>query len=130
MLDRFAAARLKIERAEKHIADLGAIVTALPDAYASTVEPNEKLGQTIKYIAPDSPKIAADMALIIGDALHNLRTAIDYAYLGAVQKRACSAFDSWTTLPVGETRKDVESRLKERKIDVLSLNSLTELSPT
>jgi len=69
---------------------------------------------------PDVPGIAADMALIIGDALHNLRTAIDYAYLGAVQKHAFPAFDSYTKFPAGETREDVESRLKGRKIDVLS----------
>jgi len=119
-MDRFAAARLKVERANKHIADLGAIVSAMPDAYVSTIEINEKLGQTIKYTPPDVKKIAADMSVIIGDALHNLRTAIDYAYLGAVEKHAASQFDSYTKFPAGKTREEVESRLKGRKIDVLS----------
>ena len=118
-MDRFAAARLKVERANKHIADLSKIVSALPDAYVSTIETNERLGQTIKYTPPDVTRIAAEMAVIIGDALHNLRTAIEYSYLGAVQRHAPSEFDSYTKFPTGETREDVESRLKGRRIDVL-----------
>jgi len=120
MLDRFVAAKLKIERANKHIGDRGAIVSALPDAYVSSIEINERLGQTIKYTPPDVTKIAADMAVIIGDALHNLRTAIDYAYVGAIQKHAPSVLDTYTKFPTGETREEVENRLKGRKIDVLS----------
>ncbi len=119
MLDRFAAARLKIERAEKHIADLGAIVAALPDAYTSTVESNEEGGETIKYVTPDVPKLTADMAVIIGDAIHNLRVAVEYSYLGAIERHAPSVLDKHTKFPVGKTRKDVEGALKSRKIDVL-----------
>src|ERR1700756_1655253 len=120
MIDRFAAARLKIERANKHIADLDRIVSALPDAYVSTIEPNEKLGQTVKYTPPDVTKIAAEMGVIIGDAIHNLRTAIDYAYVGVIQKHVPSTLDRYTTFPTGETREDVENRLKGRTIDVLN----------
>jgi hypothetical protein len=60
------------------------------------------------------------MAVIIGDAIHNLRTAIDYAYVGAIQKHVPCTLDSYTKFPTGETREDVENRLKGRKIDVLS----------
>src|SRR5260370_18807076 len=107
MIDRFAAARLKIERANKHIADLDRIVSALPDAYVSTIEPNEKLGQTVKYTPPDVTRMAAEMAVIIYDAIHNLRTAIDYAYVGAIQKHVPYTLDSYTKFPTGETREDV-----------------------
>jgi hypothetical protein len=120
MFDRFAAARLKIERAEKHIADLRAIVSALPDTYTSTVEPNEAGGETIKYLAPNVPKISGDMALLIGDAIHNLRVGIEYAYLGAVERHAPAALDCHTKFPARQTEKDVKDALKNRKIDVLS----------
>jgi hypothetical protein len=119
-MDRFAAARLKIERANKHIADLEAIVSRLPEAYIASVEPNEAGGETIKYSAPDVGEISGVMALIIGDAIHNLRVAIEYAYLGAVEIHAPSVLDKHTKFPVGKTRNDVESALKNRKIDVLS----------
>jgi hypothetical protein len=118
-MDRFAAARLKVERANKHIADLDAIISALPKAYISTVEPNEKGGETIKYVAPDVSKIADNMAVIIGDAIHNLRVAVEYSYLGAIEKHVPSILDKYTKFPVGKTRKDVESALKNRKIDIL-----------
>jgi hypothetical protein len=121
-MDRFAAAKFKIERAKKHIADLSAIVSTLPDAYVSTIEPNAKLGQTIKYTPPDVTQIAAEMAVIIGDALHNLRTAIEYSYLGAVQRHAPSVCDKYTKFPTGETRKNVEDALRNRKLDVLCPN--------
>ena len=120
MFDRFAAARLKIERAEKHIADLGYIVSALPDTYTSTVEPNEAGGETIKYFAPNVPKISADMALLIGDAIHNLRVGIEYAYLGAVERHAPSALDSHTKFPARKIEKDVKDALINRKIDILA----------
>jgi len=112
---------LKIERADKHIADLDKIISALPDNYVSTIERHENLGlQAVKYSPPDIPKISSVMALIIGDALHNLRTAIEYAYIGAVEKHAPSALDSYTKFPTGQTKEEVESRLRGRKIDTLS----------
>lgn len=121
MFDRFAAAGLKIERANKHITDLEAIVLALPDAYASTIESNVGGGQTVKYTAPlNLPQRAAQMALIIGDAIHNLRVSVEYAYLGAVERHAPSVLDSYTKFPTGQTRKNVEDALKNRKLDVLS----------
>jgi hypothetical protein len=121
MFDRFTAARLKLERAEKHVADLEAIICGLPDAYISTIERHEDLGlQAVKYSPPDLTKITADMAVIIGDAFHNLRTAIEYSYLGAVERHAPAALDTYTKFPTGETRKDVENRLKGRRIDLLS----------
>jgi|SRR5882762_2460699 len=118
MLNRFAAAQLKIERANKHIADLEAIIAPLPDAYTSVVETNAGGGESIKYLAPNIPKLAATIALLTGDAVHNLRVAIEYAYLGAVEKHAPSVLDRYTKFPTGQTRKEVEDALKNRKIDV------------
>lgn len=120
-MDRFVAARLKVERANKHIADLERIIAAMRDSYTSTIERYEPVrAQNIIYTFPDMPKLAPAMALIIGDALHNLRTAIDYAYVGAVERHALYALDKRTKLPVGETRKDVEGLLHGREIDVRS----------
>lgn len=119
-MDRFAAARLKVERANKHIADLERVIAAMRDSYTSTVERYEPIrAQNIVYAFPEMPKLAPAMALIIGDALHNLRTAIDYAYCGVIERHAPGTLDSYTKFPTGETREEVESRLRGRKIDVL-----------
>ena len=120
MIDRFSAARLKLKRADKHIADVQQIVLGLPDAYHSTAERDEESGlQIIRYFPPDTEMLASDLAVIIGDAIHNLRTAIEYGYLGVIERRATSAFDEHTKFPIGETREFVENALKGRKIDVL-----------
>lgn len=120
MIDRFDAARLKLKRANKHITDVQEIVLGLPNAYRSAVERDEETGfNVIRYYPPDTEKLASELALIIGDAIHNLRTAIEYAYLGVVEKCAPSVFDSSTKFPVRKTKKFVENALKGRKIDVL-----------
>jgi hypothetical protein len=96
------------------------LIAAMQDSYSSTVERYESIrAQNIIYTFADLPKLAPVMALIIGDALHNLRTAIDYAYCGAIERHASTALDSYTKFPTAETREEVESRLRGRKIDVL-----------
>ncbi len=60
-----------------------------------------------------------DRALSTSRLIHNLRVAIEYAYLGAVQRHAPSVLDRHTKFPTGETRKNVEDALTNRKIDVL-----------
>lgn len=119
-MNRFAAARLKLERANKHIADVDAIVSALPNAYVSTIEPNVHGGQSVKYVPPDIAGIGTAMALIIGDAIHNLRVAIEYAWLGAIQRHTPSVLKDQPPFPTGQVREDVEKRLTKRKINILS----------
>jgi hypothetical protein len=118
-MDRFLAARLKVEWAKKHILDVGKIVSALPDAYVSTIEPNVHGGQSVKYVRPDVGEIGVTMALTVGDAIHNLRVAMEYAYLGAIEKHIPTLLKRQPPFPTGETREKVEERLKKRKIDIL-----------
>src|SRR5258706_103699 len=105
-MDRFAAARFKIERANKHIADLSEIVSALPNRYLSTIERHESIrSQQITYFAPDAEKISTVMALLFGDAIHNLRVAVEYAWLGAVEKHVPKILKDQPPFPTGKTRK-------------------------
>lgn len=121
MTDRFEAARLKIERAKKHIADLNALVLALPDSFVSTIEIDEEHGaQIITYTPVDIEKVAPGMALIIGDAFHNLRVAMEYSYLGAVERLAPSVLDEHTKFPIYETKGALDAALQGRGIDKLS----------
>lgn len=133
-MDRFAAARLKIERANKHIADFEKLTVTLEDSYISTIERYEAIRcQVISYYPPDIPKFSETMALVLGDAIHNLRVAIDYAYLGAIERHIPSILKKQPPFPTGETREKVEERLKKRKIDILSRKLfdriLTDIKP-
>jgi len=120
-MDRAAAIELKIKRAHEHIADFQRAVEMLKNSYTSSLERYESIRcQVISYTLPDVQKLTDDMAVILADAIHNLRVAIEYAWIGAVQKFVPSQRDFYTKFPVGETRKNVEDRLKSREIDTLA----------
>jgi hypothetical protein len=115
---RFTSSRLKIERANKHIADIYAAVRTLPDRYTATVEVNPQTGnEVIKHDLSDGNTITTDLALMIGDAIHNLKCALDYAWIGTIERFVPSALDSSTKFPVRPTKDELESALRGRKID-------------
>jgi hypothetical protein len=119
--DHFAHSDLKLTRAKKHIADVDTIIRSLPDAYVVTIERDDKTRQqSLKYNLPNAENIALEIALVTGDAIHNLRTALDYAWVGTIGRLVPSALDSRTKFPVYATRKDLEGALRGRKIDVAS----------
>jgi hypothetical protein len=72
-------ARLKIERAKKHIADLDAQRVAFlgTDPYYGVPKFNAEANCT-EYILQSLPVIPDSIPLILGDAVHNLRSALDY----------------------------------------------------
>jgi hypothetical protein len=115
----FASSHLKIKRANKHISDLQSAIRSLPEAYAVTVERDEKTRrQSIKFGLPNAESTAIDLALTIGDAIHNLRTALEYAWIASIKRLVPSALDGHTKFPVRETKERLESALKGRKIDI------------
>src|ERR1700677_3025165 len=72
-------ARLKIERAKKHIAELDASrLTSLGSKdYFGIPKFNPSEDRTV-FILEDLPEIPESSGAILGDAAHNLRTALDY----------------------------------------------------
>ncbi len=122
MIDRLTAARRRVERANRHIAHLEKIVASLPDLDIATVERDVSSGyQIVKHSIPGAEKIAIEMALVLGDAIHNLRVGMEYAYLGAIERHAPSILDGNTKFPARyETRQDLESALRGRKVDILA----------
>ncbi len=79
----FEHARLKIERANQHIADFDAQAAAFfgSDAGAHTVivKDDPETGNQFVEITPVT-SLPDQFALILGDALHNLHAALDYAW--------------------------------------------------
>jgi hypothetical protein len=119
MPDHFASARLKIERAKKHIVDVDAIIRSLPAAYVSTIENDQKTGhRAIRYVLPNELNVSLELALIIGDAIHNLRTSLDYVWIATIKKFAPFALGKHTKFPVTKSREELEAKLKGIKIHV------------
>jgi hypothetical protein len=69
----------KIKRAKKHIADLDAAIKSFnnsnPHRIGTKDDPQTR--QKVFYLA-ETAEIPTDVALIAGDALHNLRSALDH----------------------------------------------------
>src|SRR5256885_2012251 len=91
-LDRLIS---KVERAKKHILDLEAEKDRFfqTKPYSFRFEINPQTGERDYYIANAKP-IPREFSLIIGDALNNLRSALDHTayHLVCVGERAVKSF--------------------------------------
>jgi hypothetical protein len=115
---RFVHSRRKVERAAEHIRDLNELLNTFikSDFYAVTVK--EYKGRNV--ICLDIDKTGLDKiraAIIVGDALHNLRSALDILYYQAFNGTTAKA-DKWTRFPIFEERdkliSGINGGLKEK----------------
>jgi hypothetical protein len=83
MADILKDSLLKVDRAKKHIDDIKAAVLRLEGSYASAVEYHSDNSVSLKYSSPEESRFLKEIALVLGDAMHNLRTALDYAWVAA-----------------------------------------------
>jgi len=85
--EQFRAAKLKIKRANKHIAEIEARISLLPNEYAARIQVDPQTGnEFLEYGISQGSEHIGDLALMIGDAIHNLKCALDYAWIGALMK--------------------------------------------
>jgi len=119
MSDLFRESRLKIDRAKKHIADIRAAILGLQGTYTSTVEHDSNRGAvSLKYDSSQASRIVTEIALMFGDAIHNLRTSLDYAWIAAMRHINPAIVDKYTKFPFRENLQDLDAALTGRKIDV------------
>jgi hypothetical protein len=111
----FNGARLKIGRANQHIADLETafhtFVKDNPHTIRSSGDP--KTGRTIVRVHFDQP-IPDTLALIIGDAIHNLRAALDHATWELIGLDGGTQ-DRYLKFPTGDNRINYEASCKGLK---------------
>jgi hypothetical protein len=102
---QFSGSRLKIQRANRHISDLATIFNAFlqSDFCQLRVEkdPNGR-NEVLKLVSVAS--LPADVPLIMGDAVHNLRSALDY-----VTRQLFGADNERVTFPLVKKREDLEN---------------------
>jgi hypothetical protein len=109
-------ARLKIDRARNHISELGALVRSLPDLYISSIESDPQgRGNSIRYFLPNSLQLNSTIALIVGDAIHNLRTSLDYSWIAASDGEDRGKHAKF---PVCGSAKELDGRLRAAQIDI------------
>ena len=116
----FQSSKLKIKRADKHIAEIDGRLKQLKDSYISTVEYHpEHAANAIRY-GFDDRTLRTDLALMIGDAVHNLRCALDFSWLATIRQLAPDAVSNFAKFPIFFSREKLVAALVGRKIDACS----------
>lgn len=69
---------LKLDRAEQHLDEIATIVDGVLRGYAEAVTPGQRDGDRVPYRLRGAPAIPSDLAALFGDALHNMRSALDH----------------------------------------------------
>jgi hypothetical protein len=100
--DQFAGSRLKIKRSQRHIDEVNSMFAAFlnTDFCKLHIEVDPDTGNnTLKL---DSiAKLPPEIALAVGDAIHNLRTAMDHVAFHALGDDA-----DWISFPMGKKSDD------------------------
>ena len=107
---RFHGSRLRIERAKKHIGEIESLVvgfTRSDDFHSVSIEhDNRKRTNHLRFDIHTSRFPGDDIALAIGDALHNLRSALDFLWHEIVSE--CEGVPTkWTRFPVRDSRGEL-----------------------
>lgn len=100
----FEGARLKVERADQHIHALERCLREFTENSFTTRPHASGMDITYTFLAPPS-----EVALILGDAVHNLRSALDHLTweLDAAEEDEIPAYSS----PLGRTEESLQRRV-------------------
>jgi hypothetical protein len=112
----FSGPRLKIERAKQHIADLNANIEILRAGgvhvlriHRDPITGNEQIEAEITQV------VSPSLGLIIGDAVHNLKTALDFT-VNEVVFRRLGEYDDFTMFPFRKTCDELVAAINGAKI--------------
>jgi hypothetical protein len=106
----FEGSKLKIKRAKKHIRDLDHRIAAFVDDFDGPfADTDRQTGHLLLNFPPDVG-LPLELSVIIGDAIHNLRTALDLAWVDICEHLGVEV-TSKTSFPIRETRKELVDAL-------------------
>ncbi|HEV2275917.1 MAG TPA: hypothetical protein VGR96_17225, partial [Acidobacteriaceae bacterium] len=110
----FGNATLKINRADKHISDIGERLFASSHTYGPSLHVDGQTGKHFIHYAFTDKELRSDIALMVGDAIHNIRSALDYAWISALERLNPGSINGFTKFPIDPNgdRKKYESTLK------------------
>ena len=127
----FRSARLKIDRALDHISDVNKVLKE-KRPFRYIVETNAKAGRRSTMAEKDEAVVDA-LSVRCGDAIHNLRSALDHAYSAVVLPYADSARERRSIqFPFSETASRLEEACRNRlahKVSPEFLAAIVSLNP-
>jgi hypothetical protein len=132
--DLFRGSRLKVKWANHHIATLKDTLNAFmqTDFYRVRIEEDVELKGSKCDPPVDSVEVEvtqdlpSEIPLIIGDVVHNLRSALDLAMCESVQEFG-GTLHRHTHFPIRETRQEVVSAVKKGAVDGVPVDFITFL---
>jgi hypothetical protein len=127
---RLIRIRSKIERAKKHIHDLETCIDDLRrnDLYKITTESDPRTGEKVYGICLQAAP--AEVSLIIGDAVHNLRSSLDHLVWQLVLAAGNSP-DEQTMFPIQKSASTYKSKSprKIQGVDSVAKSLINSLNP-
>lgn len=120
----FSSSRLKVKRANKHIKELNRIIIGFNkiDRYGLRTQKNVNTGNNfVKFNMPSSRRIP----LIIGDAIHNLRSALDiliYEIIIMNGKILTSSEERSISFPFRNTRDELVTAINNGIIQTIGID--------
>lgn len=125
------SANLKIQRATEHVNELNVLLQK-QRPFAYVLETNTKTGERATF-AKRNESIIDRAAVILGDAIHNLRAALDHAYWDIVSPFAVTDWEIRNVqFPFSETEVGLVKAVKKRLADKVSpsfYQTLLDLKP-
>lgn len=118
--DPFLGVYLKLDRASHHINDFKRIVDQWVKANARSVRAKNKKKPTTW-----GTKLPRHAPTILGDALHNMRAALDHAYCTLVEANG-GKINSYTKFPIREDRHGCASMIKGQKLGSTPSNAVCD----
>ena len=118
-------ARLKIERANHHITDIELRIDGLEKRLIVTAQVDANTGY--EFIKCDFTDIkdrnaAEALAIVLGDAIHNLKCALDHVWFETVNRVIPSGDWKRTKFPVYPTADTLKDALERLKINISTPN--------
>jgi hypothetical protein len=124
--NRIHGVRLKTERAKKHIRDLdaaiGVYIADKPYTIGTKPHPVPAIDNVTLYVE-SLKSIPDDVPLILGDAIHNLRSALDHLAWQLVEAGG-GAPSKDTYFPVAETEHQYKSAIGKGEIQKIPADAL------
>jgi hypothetical protein len=115
----FPDSREKVKRAVKHVNDLNELLTDFSASNFYSVSVQEQEGSNIISIAVFRHFPTTTAALIIGDTLHNLRSALDLLYYKIFDEVTGKA-DKFTRFPIRDRQQElissIDGGLKKKRL--------------
>ena len=107
---KFVHSRKKVERAMKHINDLNQLLIDFSASEFYSVRVQEHEGSNCVLVIFVKQFSTTEAALIVGDTLHNLRSALDLMYYRVFHDVTGKA-DRFTQFPIRKERKKLISAI-------------------